>query len=435
MRVPRTFLGTRMGWYMNNEIEFFRTHLISQVLPFWEKAFDEEYGGVYTCFSNDGKTLLSKDKYTWSQARMLWCLSYLLKSPVCRSGLDKDRLDRYQHAANKLYSFLDEHAFLSAENEVAAFLLDRFGQAKESMPGKGYYTSFYADCFLVMAYARYSLLVKDAAIARKALAVYQKMRRVLSKGIVKTEPYPLPEGASAHSVPMILSNTAKELSVALKEFLPDEAVSVGSEAESFALATLNQFVDQETMQVREVMLPEKQETSLLERHRNPGHAVESMWFCMDVLEPRYYAQIGNVVQTALTMGWDTEYGGLLRYVDQDGGAVAGNLDGSSFAQLVADTWEYKLWWPHCEALYACLRLYQATRDESFFAWYQRIKAYTFSTFPGQPGKEWIQIRNRNGTPQERVVALPVKDPYHIIRMLLLVIEALDADEKETQHGV
>jgi N-acylglucosamine 2-epimerase len=50
--------------------------------------------------------------------------------------------------------------------------------------------------------------------------------------------------------------------------------------------------------------------------------------------------------------------------------------------------------------------------------------YSFRVFP-QPDPavgEWIQIRDRRGQPLERVVALPVKDPYHIARNLIQVLE-------------
>ena len=33
--------------------------------------------------------------------------------------------------------------------------------------------------------------------------------------------------------------------------------------------------------------------------------------------------------------------------------------------------------------------------------------------------------DREGCPQNKTVALPVKDPYHIIRNLILIIEALE----------
>lgn len=40
-------------------------------------------------------------------------------------------------------------------------------------------------------------------------------------------------------------------------------------------------------------------------------------------------------------------------------------------------------------------------------------------------REWVQIRTRSGQPEEKVVALPVKDPYHIIRNLILILELLN----------
>ena len=34
--------------------------------------------------------------------------------------------------------------------------------------------------------------------------------------------------------------------------------------------------------------------------------------------------------------------------------------------------------------------------------------------------------NRDGSPQEKLVALPVKDPYHVMRNLILIVELLHA---------
>jgi len=54
---------------------FYRDHLEQQLLPFWQRAADTEYGGVYTCFSNDGSALTATDKYTGSQGRFVWLWS------------------------------------------------------------------------------------------------------------------------------------------------------------------------------------------------------------------------------------------------------------------------------------------------------------------------------------------------------------------------
>ena len=86
----------------------------------------------------------------------------------------------------------------------------------------------------------------------------------------------------------------------------------------------------------------------------------------------------------------------------------------------------KLWWIHSEALYTTLRLYLETGDEQFWAWHEKVFAYTFRVFPNRDPeiREWKQICMRDGRPQEKVVALPVKDPFHITRNLILIIELL-----------
>jgi N-acylglucosamine 2-epimerase len=86
----------------------------------------------------------------------------------------------------------------------------------------------------------------------------------------------------------------------------------------------------------------------------------------------------------------------------------------------------KLWWPHSEALYTTLLFYVLTEDEKWLNYYKQMDHYIFNTFPNEDKQigEWIQIRNREGNPEEKVVALPVKDPFHIIRNFVCIIRLL-----------
>lgn len=62
--------------------------------------------------------------------------------------------------------------------------------------------------------------------------------------------------------------------------------------------------------------------------------------------------------------------------------------------------------------------------------YQKTAELTFRVFPDPVAGEWIQIRDRNLEPESKVVALHVKDPYHIMRNLVYIIEMLfDITEK------
>ncbi len=411
--------------FKESELLFHTHEILEQVLPFWAKSFDETYGGVYTCWSNTGDDLLGEDKFVWSQARMLWLLSSMLMMH------DTMQLDLgpaapfYKQQAEKLYTFLHQHALLDEEMGVTSFLLDRFGRPKEQIPGKGYYTSFYADCFVIMGYAKYAMVQNRQDIADEAMQVLQRMLAFLDKGDIRTEPYPLPKGFSTQAVHMILCNTLMELSNCFALFDQSKQQRLLLQAQEHANTILDQYYDDKRTLLREVVSTEGDMDSLLIRHYNPGHAIECMWFCLDCVDdPRMIERMSAIVLASLSIGWDDLHGGILRYVDRDGGMPKGKSEETRFENLIQSTWDYKVWWPHAEAIYSCLRFYEATGKKEFLSWYEKIRSYTFGLFPSERGKEWIQIRNREGKPLESVVALPVKDPYHIMRMHLLAIQTL-----------
>lgn len=172
---------------------------------------------------------------------------------------------------------------------------------------------------------------------------------------------------------------------------------------------------------------------LLGQHMNPGHTLEDMWFLLDameILEDRtMLPAIARIAQKAFRLGWDPQWGGLYHFVGVNGWQPSGQ-DGEEeepTVQLVRSDWGSKLWWVHAEALYTSLRLYLETGDRAFRETHRAVGEYTFRVFPNPDPeiREWIQIRDRMGRPMDKVVALPVKDPYHIIRSLILMIEALE----------
>ena len=131
-----------------------------------------------------------------------------------------------------------------------------------------------------------------------------------------------------------------------------------------------------------------------------------------------------VTMNAMEKGWDPIYGGRLRFVDRSGAMPSGEAGDSAYEKLILDTWDMKLWWPHSEILYTTLLLYTLTDKEIYWQWYQKAADYIFSVFPNQQIGEWIQIRQRDGKPQAKVVALPVKDPFHIMRNFIKIVELL-----------
>lgn len=411
---------------MNHLLSFYREHAEKVLLPFWFKAIDLERGGILTCFNNEGTELVSTDKYTWSQGRFIWILAHM--ASMMKKNLLSGDADFCLQQARKTMDFLRAHVFL--DNGNCAYVLTEDGRKKEVIAGLGYDISFYADCFVVLGFAKYAQVTRDSDALEDGLRLYRRIMERVAENDLRSEPYPVPEGYEAHSVPMILLNVSQELADALDPFSHPEAQVVRAEAISFMDTIMDRFYDPNGI-IRE-MLPADQSDAdtLLSRHVTPGHSLECMWFVMTEAvktgSKQRVEQAAEVVGRAFDLGWDQQYGGLFRYVDREGGIARGRRTGGRYEELVCDTWDMKIWWPHSEALYALLLAYRLTGRSDLYAKYEQMHDYVFHTFP-HPNPavgEWIQIRDRTGHPVQKTVALPVKDPYHILRNVLLTIELL-----------
>ncbi|MFE5324026.1 AGE family epimerase/isomerase [Paenibacillus sp. NPDC056579] len=412
------------AWDTRSLRTFYERHLLEDLLPFWSKAVDRRHGGLYTCFTNSGSERISTDKYTWSQGRYIWIWSRIAR--LIEQGVLPGSTSAYMNEAEQAVTFLRNHVFL--DNGNCAFLLTEDGHKKESIPGAGYDTSFYADCFVVLGFAEFARASGRGDVADEALELYDRIRTRISSGTIRSEPYPIPEGLKSHSVTMILLNISAQLMETLEHFQHPAAGRLRSECQSYGARIMTEF-RQPDHRIAE-LLPVQGDAppTVLCRHINPGHTLECMWFVIHAAKrlqrEDLVEQAMPVIEKAFELGWDTEQGGLFRFVDADGGEPKGERTGDPYEALVLDTWDSKLWWPHSEALYCSLLAYELTGQGRFKELYSRTHDYVFRTFP-QPDRrigEWIQIRDREGNPMEKVVALPVKDPFHILRNVLLIIE-------------
>ena len=403
------------------EKDFYLSELYERILPFWEVyAPDSEYGGFFTCFSGNGGQLLSEDKYIWSQGRILWVLSRLLG----RGELTGKRREALRGGAQKTARFLMEHALLPSGNCV--FLTERDGTHK-AIDGV-YDTSLYADCFVIIGLAEYALAADSRPALDFAKTLYQTARRRYEAGNFRTDPYPVPHGYRTHGLPMIFTNTSRTLADAMKAFGDPEASEVSRAAYAFARDVFDHFVDENG--ILHEMIPQEggfDEKTLLGRYINPGHTIEDCWFMHTEWAlaggAAHMKKTAALLSKTLSLGWDGEYGGIRLFADMDGSTPHGEIPDASEPMVKKVTGDNmsKLWWPHSEALYSTMLF---SDDEGMLTWYRKVKDYTFSTFPNRENDrgEWIQIRDRAGHPENRIVALPVKDPFHIMRNLILILE-------------
>lgn len=417
--------------------ELYARELKDNILSYWlPRCLDEVNGGYFNCYDNSGRNLVGTDKYTWSQGRFAWMFSKLATTTA--DLFSSAERSRFLALAKNGADFLMSHCLLGRDDWRCTFLMDETGRAKPVSDGMPLDSSVYADCFVVAGLARYGLSSGDVAAYDFAKTLYRSILRRIDEKQFNTLPYPLSQEYRAHGIPMILDNITKELYDAALVLDAQYCDALKANLERFSSDVLEHFADGSNV-IHEVIRSSDNEfiPNLLGMHANPGHTIEDMWFIADSARilgredmiPRVCA----IVRRALEIGWDAQFGGILHYAAVGGGKPVD--DGSNppaveaepmFRQVVSG-WGDKLWWVHSEALYTTMLCYHLSGDEIFLQWHDRVRGYVFSHFPNPDKKvgEWLQILRRDGTPEDKVVALPVKDPYHITRNLILLVELLE----------
>ena len=394
------------------------SHLLEEILPWWEDhGVDDERGGVRTGFDNAG-ALTTPDRFTWSQGRWAWTAGELAdEADAGRLELDADLWRR------RCLATCDRMVAEAVRPDGRThFRVTEDGVPVPDASGETA-TSVFADLFLVLGLSA-GLRQLPAGDARAqlwldtALRILITAQAAIEDHTATSEPYPVPDGFTDLAGPMTLLHVSAELFRTPQRPEPARAVR-----------------DWAGRQLEEVHFPDGawrefaptragEDDTLLARHVTPGHLLELLWMMehaladdpsFTVLTPQRRA---DYARRAFAVGWDDRDGGVLRYVDRDGGVPRGEpVPGSPYEALVADTWDTKLWWVHAEAVYGLAFYAHVSPDLADAA--ARVEKWTMRVFPAA-GQEWIQIRDRAGHPLNRVVALPVKDPFHIARALIFL---------------
>jgi N-acylglucosamine 2-epimerase len=373
--------------------DLYRNLLLQDVLPFWMRHAIDPSGAINTCIADDGR-VQSRDRWSWSQWRAVWVWSKLYNTVDARP--------EWLKVARGICRFATEHGPL--ENGHWPLLLDSEGIVQRG------YESIYADGFAIYGLVESWRATRDPAALDLARETFQGVEKALAADEPPPAwPYPIPRGTRAHGVSMLFSLAYHELAEATG------APEVRAAAELHHEQVMQTFLRPGGLVLERLRedggeLPAPEGTVVV-----PGHAIESMWFQMHLSKDRKMRDRAcRAILRHLEIGWDPEVGGLFLAVD-----AGGRKD---VAWPFADS---KLWWPHTEALYATLLAYEHTRDERFLEWHERVRAWSFDHFPVAQHGEWRQRLDRRGKPFDQVVALPVKDPFHLPRALIYCVEVLD----------
>jgi len=373
--------------------------LFERVLPFWERhSPDRTHGGYFNGLDRTG-AVYDTTKHVWLQGRQIWMFSKLYRTVEARPAwLELARLGM---------TFLRTHA--RRPDGRVFFSLTADGQPIYQQ------RKIFSECFYVMALAEYARAADAPELLQEAKDLFaQVWTWAYDWSQVGRPAHAGQPDAQMLAVPMILLNLIEELT---------DGTGDGYAAEvDDCLRRIDRHIHPDGQRVYEHVAPDG---SLLPgaqgRLLNPGHAIEAGWFLQHWAQrlgrTDLQRQAIDVVRWSHAAGWDEEHGGLFYFLD---------AEGFSPVQL---EWFMKLWWPHCEALYAHLLNYSLTGDPDDRAAFEQVHAYAFEHFPDPEHGEWYGYLDRTGHVTHRFKGGPYKGCFHVPRALWLCWRLLKDDAR------
>ncbi len=381
------------------------SHLFQDILPFWQRNAIDSTGGICSCIGDDG-VILNRDKWLWSQWRAVWVFSRLYR----RFG----QQEAWLNIARSIADFCIRHGWDESQKRWRS-AVDASGRELRGCD------SVFTDGFAVYGLTELALASNRMEYGEWAGKTVSSILTYLPKPRCDLPqwPYSVQPGEKTQGIPMIFSMVLWEYAELTEDTM----------ARSSALGLVKEIFDHFYRSDRDLILERvSQEGAELPAPRGtvilPGHGVENMWFQIHIARAANRRDriplCCHLIKRNLELGWDQEFGGLFLAVDANG--------------KTEPDWAFadaKLWWPHTEALYASLLAYTETGDMDFLTWFHRILNYSLANYPVSGHGEWRQRLNRQGLPFSDTVALPVKDPFHLPRALLLCLELLETRVKHT----
>jgi N-acylglucosamine 2-epimerase len=375
-----------------NYSEIYHQELVNNVLPFWlQHSKDEVNGGYFTCLDQQGK-VYDTDKFMWLQGREVWCFS-------------------------TMYRLVEQNPAWKEMALHGASFMKKFGRDAE---GNWYFSltadgkplvqpyNIFSDCFATMAFAALNKI--DPSPENRAIAL-NTFENIISrqhnwKGVYNKS-FPGSRPLKNFTLPMILCN----LSLELEDILGKEMV------DSFIPKVVHEVMDVfYRPELGLIVENVNQDGSLSDtfegRLMNPGHAIEAMWFIMDLgkrmNDVALIEKAKNIMLKTIEHAWDNQHGGLFYFMD---------TENKPMQQL---EWDQKLWWVHVESLVALAKGYSLTKDPACLKWFDTMHAYTWEKFRDPENGEWFGYLNRRGEVLSSAKGGKWKGCFHIPRALYQV---------------
>lgn len=392
-----------MNMEFNELAALYKNELLNNVLPFWlNNSVDREYGGYYTCLTREGK-VFDTDKFVWLQGREVWMFSMLYNK--------LEKKEEWLECAIQGGEFLKKHGHDGNYNWY-------FSLTREGVPIVEPYNIF-SYTFACMAFGQLSLATGNqeyAEIAKKTFDII--LSRINNPKGKWNKAHQGTRNLKSFSLPMILCNLSLEIEHLLDEHTLKETI------ENCIHEVMDVFYRPELGIVLENVTIDNQLSDTFEgRVLNPGHAIEAMWFIMDLgvrlNRPGLIEKARDIALKMVKYGWDEKYGGIFYFMDRKGYPPQ---------QL---EWDQKLWWVHVETLITLIKAYQLTGCKESLKWFNIIHEYTWTHFKDPENGEWFGYLNRQGEVLLSLKGGKWKGCFHVPRGLYQCWKTLElCSEKE-----
>lgn len=375
----------------------YKSELLDKVVPFWlEKSQDLEYGGYFTCLERNGD-VFDTDKFVWLQGREVWMFATLYNKV--------EKRQEWLDCAIQGAEFLKKHGHDGNLNWY--FALDREGNPLVEPYNIFSYT------FAVIAFGQLSIATGNQEYADIAKRTFEIVLSKVDNPKGKwNKAAPGARSLKSFALPMILCNVALEIEPLLDADFMEKTIN------TCIHEVMDVFYRPELGLIVEHLSTEGELVDCFDgRLLNPGHAIEAMWFIMD-LGKRLGRQdlIEKAVQIALNeaeYGWDKKHGGIFYFMDRLGRPCQ---------QL---EWDQKLWWVHIETLITMLKGYQLTGNVKCLEWFERVHNYVWTHFTDKEYPEWFGYLNRQGEVLLSLKGGKWKGCFHVPRGLFQCWQILE----------
>lgn len=384
--------------YLTGLRSFYRAQLTENIMPFWlEHGWDHINGGVYTCLDREGN-LMDSTKSVWFQGRCGFVCAYAYNTV--------EKNTQWLEFSKSCIDFLEQHCF------------DADGRAYFEVTADGRPLRMrryvFSECFAAIAMAEYSKATGDKEYARKALAIFENVRRFLNTPGILEPKYTDELKAIGHSITMIMINTGARIA----QVADDPSILEQADESIELIAT--KFLHPEFKALLEMVTPEGELIDTLAgRTINPGHCIETSWFLLDEEERRGGDEklrrlALQILDWSWDWGWDEEFGGIINFRD------CRNLPPQDYSQ------DMKFWWPQTEAMIAMLYAYKVTGNKDYLDKHRMAHDWAYAHHADPVYGEWYGYLHRDGTVAQPAKGNIFKGPFHIPRMLIKSIELIDS---------